>query len=889
MFLELADVATHLIALSLIQGLIAWRWSGTLIGQVLSGLLFGIICVSGMSNPIEIAAGTLFVSCTIILSMAGLFGGPLVAGIAITTAIGYSTWLGGSSMPLGIASMITSTLLGLAFHYSDLAMAAMKDIAIPMVIIFTPATVLLGILLKSFEEQVRTKNALIASDQRLRMFAKTFQASPTPSSICRLNEGSFYDVNEAWMSATGYTREEALGHSALELGIWGDPDRQEQFVELLKNDGTVSNFETKFRNKKGEERDFLVSVERVDFGHEPMLFSVSHDITALKNSEIMNLRLARIVEDSINEVYVFDAETLEFMQVNASACENLGYTQEELLGLTPLDLKPEYSHDKFFELIAPLRSGEKDRIQFKTVHIEDITLRKMAEEALRESENQLREILENSPVGVAVVTHSNDDGRPTGNRLFVNSSLMRMFGASSRGQLLKADISESWVDRDQLNTVEKIMSRRGELVDFEVLRRRMDGTEFWVSMNSRPILFNGTDCSMVWHFDMTKRKKAEEQLRQAQKMEAIGQLTGGIAHDFNNLLAVILGNIQLLEKSIGGDERGRQQLRFAADAARRGSQLVERMLAFSRKQKLDLKIIDADDLLINIRGMLSRTLGERIKFRITGNKNLWLTKVDPSQLELAVLNLTINARDAMPEGGMLTIDTENVHLDEDSHSVDSELSAGDYVSITVTDTGKGIPADILGQVIEPFFTTKGIGQGSGLGLSMVYGFARQSGGGVEVVSEIGQGTMVKLYLPRNAAKKADALTVVANAGNLVGGSEKILVVEDDPAVCRVAVSLLEELGYRVLKANDGPSAIQVLKDEQVDLLFSDIIMPGGLRGDELATLAVKSYPELKVLHCSGYGLPRNLHDGIAIPEHAMLKKPYQIEDLATSVRQALDA
>ena len=520
----------------------------------------------------------------------------------------------------------------------------------------------------------------------------------------------------------------------------------------------------------------------------------------------------------------------------------------------------------------------------------DITEIMKTEEALRQSEERFRDFAEGASHWL---WEMDSDLRYT----YLSSSFEEYWGVQPAGVVGKtrAELFAETLptlNADELNHWKELENASKSHQSFhraEVKWVRPDGEVRFIQTDGKPVFdkdgtfkgYRGVGS------DVTDAKIQEEMLRHALKMEAIGQLTGGVAHDFNNLLAVILGNLQLLEKSTGRDERVPRWIRSALDATDRGSELIERLLAFSRKQTLDAKIIDANELLLNIQDLLSRALGEGIELIMQSTENLWLTKVDSSQLETAVLNLAINARDAMVEGGTLTIETANFHLDEDRHSAEFDTEAGDYVLIKVSDTGTGIPADQLDEVLQPFFTTKATGEGSGLGLSMVYGFAKQSGGTVEISSKVGQGTTVKLYLPRDAAAKADARTAVADVGKPVGGSEKILVVEDDPAVRKVTVFMLEELGYQVLKAKDGQSALAVLKEEQVDLLFSDIVMPGGMRGDELAKLAVESNPDLKVLHCTGFGQAAKLRGDTATPDHAVLKKPYRMQDLDAAVRQSL--
>ena len=406
-----------------------------------------------------------------------------------------------------------------------------------------------------------------------------------------------------------------------------------------------------------------------------------------------------------------------------------------------------------------------------------------------------------------------------------------------------------------------------------------------------------TEANRDLQIQIDQREKAEEALRQAQKMEAIGQLTGGVAHDFNNLLQVILGNLERLRRRHRpGDgsmqaERDFQRMTDAAiQGAQRATQLTQRMLAFSRRQPLAPKPVDVNRLVAGMSEMLSRTLGETIELEPVLAGGLWRALADENQLENALLNLAVNARDAMPNGGKLTIEAANVALDDAYAATEQDVRAGQYVMIAVSDTGSGMAPDILSKVFEPFFTTKDIGQGTGLGLSMVFGFVKQSGGHVKIYSEVGDGTTVKIYLPRHLATE-DASETAVEAQRVLGGSasETILVVEDEADVRRLAVETLLELGYRVLEAEDGHVALRLLEREPaVRLLFTDVGLPGGLNGRQLADRARERRPDLKVLFTTGYARNAIVHHGRLDPGVELIGKPFQIASLAVKVRELLD-
>jgi PAS domain S-box-containing protein len=380
--------------------------------------------------------------------------------------------------------------------------------------------------------------------------------------------------------------------------------------------------------------------------------------------------------------------------------------------------------------------------------------------------------------------------------------------------------------------------------------------------------------------------EAREHLRQAQKMEAIGQLTGGVAHDFNNLLQVISGNLQLLAKDIVGNDRAERRVANAHLAVNRGAKLASQLLAFGRRQALEPRVVNIGRLVAGMDELLRRALGETIEIETIGAGGLWNTLIDPANLENAIVNLAINARDAMDGSGKLTIEVGNVSLDDAYAKAQSEVTPGQYVMLAVTDTGSGMTAEIAAQAFEPFFSTKPEGQGTGLGLSMVYGFVKQSHGHIKIYSEVGHGTTVKLYLPRTHQKE-DALNVPDQEA-VTGGTETILVAEDDDEVRATAVEMLADLGYRVYKARDAVSALSVIeKGHAIDLLFTDVVMPGELKSPELARKARERLPEIAVLFTSGYTENAIVHGGRLDAGVDLLPKPYTRDALARKIRQVL--
>ena len=425
----------------------------------------------------------------------------------------------------------------------------------------------------------------------------------------------------------------------------------------------------------------------------------------------------------------------------------------------------------------------------------------------------------------------------------------------------------------------------------EVSGRRKDGAVFPLHLAVSEFAANGQRHFTGIIHDLSDRKHVEEALReserrlaQAQKMEAIGQLTGGIAHDFNNLLTIITGNLELVQDQLERDDL-RNLVKKAQDASELGAQLTSHLLSFARRRTQDVQTIQLNELLLSVTEMLRRTLGEHVSLSSSLAQDLWETQADPSQFQNAIVNLAVNARDAMPKGGRLIITTRNAILESDQLTADLDVSPGAYVQLSISDTGAGMAPEVRERIFEPFFTTKEKGRGTGLGLSMVYGFVKQSGGHITVYSELGHGTTFNLYLRRSGkgASPEQPLTASRAAAPLQRGV--VLVVEDDPGVRELTVSRLKGIGYNVLEAADGRKAAEILKSaEPVDLVFTDLVMPGGLSGRDVARLAREIRPGIKILLTSGYAEDLVPND----PELAQLKilrKPYRQADLVAALRE----
>ena len=421
----------------------------------------------------------------------------------------------------------------------------------------------------------------------------------------------------------------------------------------------------------------------------------------------------------------------------------------------------------------------------------------------------------------------------------------------------------------------------------EVLAQRKDGSIFPIRLSVGEASQDDKNIFVGIISDLTERRATEEQLRRSQRMEAIGQLTGGIAHDFNNLLAIVGGNLELLLEQPGLSDDARELATEAMEASQRGAEMVRRLLAFARKQQLEPRPIDLNERLPNVVQLLRRTLGEAVHIETRTADQLWAAQADPNLVDDAIVNLAINARDAMPSGGTL-IETSNVFLDDDYADQHVDVASGDYVILAVSDTGVGMAPDVAARALEPFFTTKPAGQGTGLGLSQVYGFVKQSGGHVGIYSEPGFGTTVKLYLPRSHAGRSEVQNRDRSAAP-ERGHETILVVEDNPDVRKLVRRQLTELGYAVHEASNGPHALQILRSGiDVDLMFTDVVMPEGMTGYELARIARDDHPRLKIPFTSGYTAIGAAQEVGSRNGGPLLSKPYRKRALAHFIRAALD-
>ena len=625
-------------------------------------------------------------------------------------------------------------------------------------------------------------------------------------------------------------------------------------------------------------------------------------------------RLRAVVETAVDGVILIDRRGLVLLF--NPACERLfGYRADEVIGQNVKMLMPNPYRDEHDHYIANyLRTGQakiigigrevegrrKDGTVFpmdlsvsETFEdddpvfvgiVHDLSERHQAARALAESAERLRAVVDTAVDGVILIDRA-------GAVLMFNPACERLFGYKSTemtGQNVRLLMPEPYRAEHDGYLTNYLQTGTAKIIGVgrEVTGQRKDGSTFPLELSVGEAKHGGQSIFVGVIHDLTERKRTEEQLVQAQKMEAVGQLAGGIAHDFNNLLTVIAGNAELLQESLAERPDLMELAVGILNAGDRGAELTQRLLAFSRRQVLKPSEIDCNQLIETLRPLLRRTLHEDVDIRTTLDPSIWPTFADRAQLESAILNLAINAQDAMPDGGVLSVTTTNMSLDDEYQEHYPEVRPGQYVMISVSDTGVGMAPEVLAHAFEPFFTTKEIGKGSGLGLSMIYGFVKQSNGHVTIYSAPSLGTTVRIYLP--AGLSLDEMEVESDPGQelvMAATGRLILIVEDDPFVRAYAAQSISSLGFTVIVAVDGNDALQKLARGPVpDLLFTDIVMPGGMTGWELADHARDMHPNLRVLYTSGYALETLAERGRLPPGATVIDKPYRKATIARQLR-----
>ncbi|MFA5958568.1 PAS domain S-box protein [Hyphomicrobium sp.] len=629
------------------------------------------------------------------------------------------------------------------------------------------------------------------------------------------------------------------------------------------------------------------------------------------------LQLAAMLQSAVDAIVSIDAAGI-VESINPATERLFGYSSDELVGQNVKMLMPEPyrgQHDDYIrhyretgqhkiigsgrEVLGCRKDGSTFPMHLSVSEYEidgnrhfagivhDLSAQRRAETESTRQQTLLQAIINDSPLAIIISDQSH--------RIFLaNPSASRIFGHAPEALIGKDSniLFASHEDCARLRGLrlgfDSLPGEWGAVDPLQVACRRENGQTFPAEITATIIRNRDGNAlgTMKLIRDVTQQAKQADALRQAQRMDALGQLTGGIAHDFNNLLTIIIGNNELLLDE-GLSAESETLVRRAKEAAEMGARLTGRLLSFSRQRKLDPVVIGLNEHVNAMMDLLGRSLGETIDVSMSLGDQLWKVCVDPSEIENAVLNLAINARDAMPEGGRLIIETGNVSLHADDDLGEFGLPRGDYVCLAVSDTGTGMPSEVVARAFEPFFTTKASGRGTGLGLASIYGFVKQSGGNATIYSELGHGTTIRLYLPKVHPDPV-AAGLVAIKENLGLVCETVLVVEDNPELRQLSLDRLMRLGYRVVAADSGRSALALLEAEtKIDLIFSDVVMPGRISGYELARLAVERFPMIKILLTSGYGGEFSAPENTSDTRYKVLSKPYKQTDLARALRQAL--
>ena len=750
-------------------------------------------------------------------------------------------------------------------------------------------------------ERIRTSEALKTSEARLQ---QVFGSCPVSMTVHRWSDRTFLDVNAEFTELTGWSLDDIKGKTATECGLL-TVEAESQLVARLNEHDTISDCEIELTTKSGRRRNVVIGAVFVELSGELRVIASFVDVTELRRAEqrhVVSEERLRLVTEKARVGLVLINERRRFTFVNSAYAD--------IFGLPPVDVAgrrvAEVHADLYTNQIGPnldrafagqsfnfeLRQNSAAGTRYFDVRLEpaevpgeeaavvavvtDITDRTRAEIAKEASEERYRTLFEYSPDGIAIADQNSF-------YLDANETLCRMLGYT-REEFVGLHATHIFVPREVPHLGKTLYGENDDLEYYQDWTyRRKDGSTFPGDVVAT-VMPDGNLLTVIR--DMTERKQLEDQLLQAQKMEAIGVLAGGVAHDFNNILTAISGYSELTLQNMSIDDPARDYINEISDAGNRAAALTRQLLSFGRRSRLTPTIHNLNDTVTDTERMLGRIVKENIKFRIDIARDLWNIKVDPSQITQVLVNLVVNAGDAMPNGGTLTISTRNRHLDGDFIHENVVVTSGPFVELTVTDTGIGMDGETQRRLFEPFFTTKETGKGTGLGLSTVYGIVKQSGGDVVVESKLGEGSTFKIYLPASIETSIPS-EPVTEYFNESSASATILLVEDEPAVRHLVGSVLERSGYHVIPADGGDQALDICRsfDGQIDLLLTDMIMPG-MDGNQIRSEAVAIRPGLRSIIMSGYvgeTAAANSHN----PDEAFIGKPFAAEDLVRSVRSVL--
>jgi len=741
-----------------------------------------------------------------------------------------------------------------------------------------------------------------------------FNSSSNILSITNISDGRFYEVNDAWLDTMGYTRDEVIGKTSMDLGIWLTPEDREYVVDAIRQDGQLLKHECTIGINGGGTIRIFYSGEVVSIDGENRLLSVTIDISDLreKEQELIDseARYRDLIEGSVQGIIV--QRDLKFLFVNMAYARMHGYNSpEEIYALdSVLELLPEAMHE-------PLKRQSEDRIAgriansryerrgrhrdgHETLHdvslrrvmwdgepavqaiVVDITETRAAELKLRESESGLMRAQEIARVGSLTRVIETAEGNWS-DQLRRNFGLKAEDPSPSHEEMLALIHPE---DREKVKVANERLTMVGDEAKHEYRVIWPDGSEHVMSAHMMvEVSGDGRRIKRGTIQDITEYKALENQLIQAQKMEAVGHLTGGVAHDFNNLLQVISGASSILGTLDGKPEERQKWIDRIDASVDRGASLTAQLLSYSQKQALNNQILKPLKAIADIEELLRRTLGEDIDLTVSSTNDISSIYVDAHALQNALINLSLNARGAMPDGGNLTIEMQMVTIDDSFDVGNESLGSGNYIEISVIDDGLGMSAETIEKAFDPFFTTKAVGEGSGLGLSMVYGFARQSGGLASIDSTLGEGTRVTVLLPEAVEEVGDQPAAAETAQEENARAGTVLLVEDDPDVRSTTRSILEMIGYSVIEAANGAAALEIVSAERdLDLVISDVVMPGGISGIDLARDLSQRQGSPRILLISGYPDKVNSDIGDGKQEFKILAKPFS----SSALREAID-
>ncbi len=760
------------------------------------------------------------------------------------------------------------------------------------------------------EERARAEQALREGEAGFRLL---FANNPLPMWVFDIESLQFLQVNDAAIAHYGYSREEFLQMRIIDIRPPEDVPRLLQTVAIKEPAMRLPGI-WRHRLKDGRIIDVEITAHTLEFAGRRAALVVAQDITERKRAQAENARLITAIEQSADGVVITD--TLGRIQyANPAFTRITGYSREEAIGQDPRLLKSGQHPQTFYEQlwktilagktwrgeivnrrkdgslytedqsITPVRDDRGTITHFIAIK-QDITDRKRAEEALRRSASRYRELVENAVYGIYLSSSS-------GKFLDVNPALVEMLGYDSKEELCSVDLSSA-IYRDPAARVGLMEQYRqtGRIDGAEVGWKRKDGSIITVRLSGRGVAHEPSSDKEIEVIveDVTERRAMEKQLNQVQKFEAIGQLAGGIAHDFNNVIGAILGWAEIGLDQAPAESPLQKHFRKIQEQAERAAKLTRQLLAFARRQILEPRNINLNDTVADLLSLLEKVIGSNIELKAATAPDLEAVRADPTQIEQVLMNLCVNARDAMPDGGRLLIETRNADVGQEYSRLYPYVRPGRYVRLGVSDTGVGMDAATREHIFEPFFTTKELGKGTGLGLATVYGVVKQHGGFIHVYSEPSQGSTFHIYLPvSDAAPQKEEGGQNAEAVPAQGGTETILVAEDHDGVREMALATLEGLGYRVMLACDGEEAIQVFGAHRAEiaLVLLDVVMPK-LGGEQLYARLAAVKPEVPVIFTTGYSAEIASLGALGEKGLAFLQKPYTPTQLARRVRETLD-